>query len=34
MLTHTFAPGEYRKAFRIALHKSAHRAIKVALDFM
>ena len=33
MLTHTFAPGEYRNAFRIALHKSAHRAIKVALDF-
>jgi len=33
MLTHTFAPGEYRNAFRIAMHKSAHKAIKVALDF-
>jgi len=33
MLTHVFPLGDYRKAFDVAMHKSAHRAIKVALDF-
>jgi len=33
LLTHTFRPGDYRKAFDVALSKSRHRAIKVALDF-
>lgn len=33
MLTHTFALEKYRKAFDVAMHKSAHGAIKVALDF-
>jgi len=33
MLTHTFPLRMYRKALDTAMHKSAHRAIKVALDF-
>ncbi len=33
MVTHTYRPGEYRKALHTAMHKSAHQAMKVALDF-
>ncbi len=33
MLTHTFALGDYKKAFATAMHKAAHLALKVALDF-
>ncbi|MFA6133273.1 MAG: zinc-binding dehydrogenase [Phycisphaerae bacterium] len=33
MLTHTFPLSDYRSALKVALAKSAHRAIKVALDF-
>jgi threonine dehydrogenase-like Zn-dependent dehydrogenase len=32
LLTHTFRLGEYRKAFRIAMNKGPHRAVKVAFD--
>lgn len=33
LLTHTFRPEEYREAFRVAMDKPPHRAIKIALDF-
>ena len=33
LITHRFALSEYRRAFDVALHKSAHRALKVVFDF-
>jgi threonine dehydrogenase-like Zn-dependent dehydrogenase len=33
LLTHTFRLGEYRRAFRVGLHKAQHKAMKVAFDF-
>jgi threonine dehydrogenase-like Zn-dependent dehydrogenase len=33
LLTHTFRLAEWREALRVGMHKSAHRAVKVAFDF-
>ncbi len=33
LLTHRFAIGDYKRAYKTAMHKSAHKAVKVAFDF-
>lgn len=33
LLTHTFPLNDYRSAFDVAMHKSSHKAVKVAFDF-
>jgi threonine dehydrogenase-like Zn-dependent dehydrogenase len=33
ILTHTFPLADYRSAFDVAMHKPAHKAVKVAFDF-